>query len=237
MCDSLKNLSEAGIKITFATPEARPASCDLRMLNGNGLGPLAPLLAADARTRTAYRELEQSHEFTHPLKWTEIASTSFDGLLLPGGHAPGMKEYLESTVLQDVVAKAFQANQLVAAICHGVVLAARSRVDQKSVLQSRRTTALLERQELLAWSLTKFWLGDYYRTYPETVEAEVRNLIGPSGTFVSGPLPILRDKPDCLHRGFVVQDGNYLSARWPGDAHLLGFRFLEMLNQLPTTKY
>jgi putative intracellular protease/amidase len=27
----------------------------------------------------------------------------------------------------------------------------------------------------------------------------------------------------------VVQDGNYLSARWPGDAYLFGQRFLAML--------
>ncbi len=28
---------------------------------------------------------------------------------------------------------------------------------------------------------------------------------------------------------FVVRDGNYLSARWPGDAYLFGRRFCELL--------
>jgi putative intracellular protease/amidase len=51
----------------------------------------------------------------------------FDGLLLPGGHrARGMREYLESNVLQRLVAQFFEACLPVAAICHGVLLAARS---------------------------------------------------------------------------------------------------------------
>jgi hypothetical protein len=29
---------------------------------------------------------------------------------------------------------------------------------------------------------------------------------------------------------FVVQDGNYLSARWPGDAYLFGRQFAAMLS-------
>jgi hypothetical protein len=30
---------------------------------------------------------------------------------------------------------------------------------------------------------------------------------------------------------FVVQDGNYVSARWPGDAYLLGRRFTDLLQR------
>jgi putative intracellular protease/amidase len=30
-------------------------------------------------------------------------------------------------------------------------------------------------------------------------------------------------------RAFVVEDGNYLSARWPGDAYLFGRRLLRLL--------
>ena len=32
------------------------------------------------------------------------AARRFDALLLPGGHAPGMREYLESAALQSAVA-------------------------------------------------------------------------------------------------------------------------------------
>ena len=54
----------------------------------------------------------------------------YDGLVLPGGHwARGMRQYLEDTPLQRFVGDFFDADKPVAAICHGVVLAARSRLE------------------------------------------------------------------------------------------------------------
>src|SRR5438045_8840077 len=54
-------------------------------------------------------------------------ASAFDALLLPGGHrARGMREYLESEILQRHVASFFDKEKPVAAICHGVLLAARS---------------------------------------------------------------------------------------------------------------
>ncbi|MDP2368406.1 type 1 glutamine amidotransferase domain-containing protein [Rhodoferax sp.] len=41
---------------------------------------------------------------------------------------------------------------------------------------------------------------------------------------------ITRDSPGELAPGFVVRDGNYLSARWPGDAHRFANEFLKMLD-------
>ena len=40
-----------------------------------------------------------------------------------------------------------------------------------------------------------------------------------------------RDTPDDERPAFVVQDGNYLSARWPGDVHTLARRFASVLEQ------
>ncbi len=74
-------------------------------------------------------------------------------------------------------------------------------------------------KELLAWSLTRAWLGDYYRTYPTTVEDEVKAALASPADFDPGPLAVLRDDPAHPERGFVVEDGSYVSARWPGDAH------------------
>jgi putative intracellular protease/amidase len=36
--------------------------------------------------------------------WHDIEPAEFDGLMLPGGHAPGMRQYLGSAALQDKVA-------------------------------------------------------------------------------------------------------------------------------------
>jgi len=225
-----KILKAAGIQIVFATPMGLAGKCDDRMLLGVGLGPLSKILAADYAGREAYQEMSQSDEFNNPISWSDIDATNFDGLILPGGHAKGMREYLESKDLHSCVGKFFELNKPVGAICHGVVLASRSkRSDGRSVLFGRKTTALLATQEISAWLLTCLWLGNYYRTYPQTVEAEVKSVLAAEQDFIKGPTPLFRDSLKNLSNGFVVQDENYLSARWPGDAHIFGKRFLQLL--------
>ena len=129
-----------------------------------------------------------------------------------------------------------------AAICHGVLLAARSRrADGRSVLYGRKTTALTWQQERLASRLAhigRFWDADYYRTYTETkdqpagfmsVEHEVTRALARPEDFqqVLRTDPLYRRKTSGTARdalgddtpAFVVVDGNYVSARWPGDTH------------------
>lgn len=217
-------------KIVFATPNGREGQADPRMVTGQGLGPLAPLLKADANGLRAYQEMVQSPAFKQPIAYGDIRTEDFDALILPGGHAPGMKVYLESTMLQARVVEFFEQRKPVGAICHGTVLAARSRrPDGKSVLFGRKTTALIKQMEMSAWLLTFAWLGNYYRTYPQSVEDEVRAALENDSDFQRGPLGLFRDTPKQLERGFVVQDGHYLSARWPGDAHKFATEFAKML--------
>lgn len=217
------------IKIVFSTPDGKKSVCDQIMLTGKGLGLLAPLLQADSNARSAYNEMFLSAEFNNPIPWSDINKNNFDGLLLPGGHDKGMREYLESKLLQNEVVKFFTQNKPVGAICHGVILAARSKDDSgKSVLFERKTTSLLQSQELTAWTLTCLWLKDYYLTYPITVEAEVKSCLANQNNFISGPTPLFRDSSQNLNRGFVVKDGNYISARWPGDAHRFAHEFLTL---------
>lgn len=213
-----KVLKENGIKVVFASPGGKVASADSRMLTGAGLGPWKFILRADKNAQLAYQEMIQDKSFLHPISW-ENANTQQSALLLAGGHAPGMKNYLESETLQNLVAAYFDANKVVGAICHGVVLAARSKKNGKSILQGRKTTALLYSQEMMAWSMTCLWLGSYYRTYPESVQGEVTRMLASPKDFVKGPTPVFRDSQKNLKPGFVLEDGNYISARWPGDAH------------------
>ncbi|HEX7673353.1 MAG TPA: type 1 glutamine amidotransferase domain-containing protein [Bdellovibrio sp.] len=224
-----KILTDHGVLVRFATPDGKIASCDQRMLHGTDLGIFKVLLAADRNAFRAYTLLEKHHEFQNPLKWSEVKMDDFDGLILPGGHAQGMRPYLESKDLQNLTAAFFSKDKPVGAICHGVVLVVRSQLNGASVLKNRRTTSLLARQELLAWRMTRLWLGDYYRTYPQTVEAEVRANLASPAQFISGPIAISRDSEENLKSGFCVRDGNYLSARWPGDAHTFAYEFLKML--------
>lgn len=187
------------------------------------------MLRADARGREAYAAMQSDAAYRQPWSYEHAAAQSVDALLLPGGHAPAMREYLESPVLQRIVAAAFNASRPVGAICHGVLLAARSRdAGGKSVLFGRKTTALTRTLELTGWLMTP-WLGNYYRTYPVTVQAEVTSALARRDDFIVGPPSFLRDGPDHLARGFTVRDGNYLSARWPGDAHRFAVEFGVML--------
>lgn len=227
-----KMLVQNGVEVTFATPNAQVSAGDPRMIKGDGLGPWSWLLRADANGRQAYREMTESEEFRKPIAWERINVAAFDGIVLPGGHAPGMRSYLESEILQRAVPEFFKASKIVGAICHGVVLAARSKDSLgKSVLAGRKATALLQSQELTAWALTCLWLKDYYRTYPETVQAEVTRSLGNPKNFISGPAPLTRDSMENLDAGFVVEDGNLVSARWPGDAHRFGSVVARRLNE------
>lgn len=225
-----KILKSRGFQIQFATRNGLKPTCDQRMINGKGLGIYARFLVADKNAQLAYQELEQSYEFQNPVLWSSLQTANFDGIILPGGHAPGMKEYLESELLQKIISEFFVLSKPVGAICHGVVLVARSQINAESVLKKRRTTALLKKQEMLAWALTCLWLGDYYRTYKQSVEDEVISKLSSKEFFIHGPTPVLRDSLSHLDRGFTVVDGNYISARWPGDAHKFAVDFSKLFN-------
>lgn len=211
-------LTGLGHSVVFATPDGQAGAADPRMVTGEGLGLLAPVLRTDRNGRSAYEAMIATPEFRQPQHYDAIVDRVFDAQLLPGGHAKGKRPYLESALLQSVVAAHFAAGKPVGAICHGVVLAARSKAASgKSVLHGRKTTALLRSQELLARNLTRLYLGDYYRTYPTTGEDEVTAALARPEDFQHGPIAIRRDTPENPN-GFAVVDGNYVSARSPGDA-------------------
>jgi putative intracellular protease/amidase len=259
-------LSELGHQVRFATPTARPGRGDELMVTGRGLDPwgLVPglshlvgvgrVLRADARGRAAYAELVRAPAFVTPVGWADIDLDDVDALLLPGGHrAHGMRQYLESPVLQDVVVHAFGRDMPVAAICHGVLLAARSRHPDsgRSVLYGRTTTALtwaLEHRAAAVARLTRFWDPNYYRTYTEeqgqpagymSVQQEVTRALARPEDF----LDVVPGMPDARRRSsgrardtmdderpaFVVRDGSYISARWPGDVHTFAKRLASIL--------
>jgi len=215
----------------FATPDAKPAQADQKMLNRNGLGLLRPFLMADKNARMAYSEMQQSAGFFSPISYEDIGVNSFDAILLPDAHAQGMKPYLESLRLQNCIAEHFASGKPTAAIYHGVVLVARSRGNNgKSILHGFQTTALLQKQEMLAWQPTRARLGNYYRTYDQSVQAEVTAALAETNDFLEGSMPLTRDTETNLKPGFIVRDLHYLSARWPGDAHTLAHELQKMLS-------
>ncbi|WP_408611606.1 type 1 glutamine amidotransferase domain-containing protein [Leptospira ainlahdjerensis] len=225
-----KMLTENRFEVVFATPHGKPAHADFRMLTGKGLGIWKPILIAHKNARVAYQQMSEDSHFLHPLTYEDLRPEDFSGVILPGGHAPGMKEYLESKTLQNFVGAFFATGKPLGAICHGVVLAARSKLPgtDLSILFGKNTTALLKSQEMAAWNLTKLWLGDYYRTYSQSVEDEVKENLKDPKDFQFGPKPIFRDNLKNIKRGHSITDGNYVSSRWPGDAHSFVNSFMKL---------
>ncbi len=211
-------------EVCFATETGQPATCDPVTLMGASLPLLARTLKARTEARDAYAAMLADENYNRPLSWAKVRVGNFDAVHFPGGHAPGMRPYCESGEVQRIAQEAFSADKPVSAICHGVLPLARA-----GVLTGRRTTALTEPQENLAVQLTRRALPGHYQTYPETVETEVKRLIGLGGIFERGPLIPRYAGRHSPEVGFVVQDGNYLSARWPGDAWTLALRLAELL--------
>jgi putative intracellular protease/amidase len=151
--------------------------------------------------------------------------------MLPGGHAPGMRQYLGSALLQTKVAEFWRLERPVGAICHGVLVLARSRDPGtgRSVLAGSRTTCLPKYMERGGFYATAWRLGRYYRTYPAYVQDEVAAALDEPGQLERGPLTVKRGRADDDEPAFVVCDGRYVSARWPGDAYLFARRLDDLL--------
>jgi putative intracellular protease/amidase len=122
------------------------------------------------------------------------------------------------------------------------------------VLHGRKTTALTWAFESSASRLARLgrpWDRNYYRTYVEapseaagyrSVQQEVTRALADLADFldVTGNDPEFKLKTSGLARdtdqdsrpAFVVRDGAYVSARWPGDTHTFARTFAEVLEEV-----
>lgn len=214
-----KVLTRAGHHVVFATEAGATPACDPLLLSGVIFGALG----AAKEPKAFYAEMAATPGFQKPRRWDELVASDYDALFLAGGHAPGMKQYLASTVLQEKVAQFWALERPVAAICHGTLVLARTLgPDGKSVLHEHKTTCLPKYMERSAYFLTAWKLGRYYRTYPAYVEEEVRAALGDPTQLERGPRVLSARGTDSDDKpSFVVHDRKYLSGRWPGDSYRL----------------
>lgn len=212
------------------------------------------VLRANKAARQAYASLLADETFGSPLHWGAARRSEYDALLLPGGHrARGMRAYLESPEVQQMTIESFRSGKPVGAICHGVLVVARAMDPRtgRSVLHGRRTTALTWSLERKAWGVarySRFWDANYYRTYVEepgqpwgymSVQQEVTRALADPADFkdVEKATPDRRRKTSGRDRdtltdarpAWVVRDGSYVSARWPGDAFTFARAFAAVL--------
>ena len=221
-------LTRAGHDVVFTTERGDAPACDPLLVTGVMFGELG----AKPEPKCFYAEMVASRELGAPLRWDAVDPSAYDALVLPGGHAQGMKQYLASEILQAKVVAFAATGKPMAAICHGVLVLARAKDPKtgKSVLHGRRTTCLPKYMERVAYYLTAWKLGRYYRTYDAYVEDEVTAALERASQFERGPFTLMKHGVATDDGGaFVVEDGNYVSARWPGDAYLFARKIIDRL--------
>jgi putative intracellular protease/amidase len=158
-------LRDAGHEVVFATErEGTVPAADPRLLTGVLFGQLGAARAV----KGLYEELAKAPEFSATLAWAELDPAGFDGLLLPGGHAPGMRQYLSSPALCERVGQFWPLGRPVGAICHGVLVLARTHdaATGRSVLAGCQTTCLPKYMERSAFLATAWRLGRSPRRSP-----------------------------------------------------------------------
>ncbi len=212
--------AERGWKTIFATENGQIAEADPRLLMGFIRGPLG---AGPVGLRD-YRAMTQSAGYQKPIKYSDINVDDYDALLLAGGHAPGMKQFLESKTIQEKTVEFFKQGKCVGAICHGVLVLARS-IDPetgKSVIHNYKTTSLTKLLEMIGYASTFWLLGRRFRTYDTYVEDEVRAAVKDESQYSTGLIPFPH----------VVVDRNLVTARyWLFDAVRYSIRFADAVQR------
>jgi len=209
-----------GWKVAFSTEHGSVAEGELLRLKG----PLPGLLSASLKARAAYPEMTQDLAYQHPIPYAEIDPDRYQAILLPGGDTPPMRQYLDSPVLQSKVLQFWQRGKLIGAICHGMLVLARTIDPQtgRSVLYGHKVTALPKSLDRTVYRLAPLLLRREYIMYPSCVAEEVRACLERPEDFSNGPGILVP---------YVVCDGNLITSRWYYDAELFAERFAKALEQ------
>ena len=213
-----------GWRVAFSTEHGKVAQADPNLLKG----PLPGLLSAGPKAKAAYQEMTQDLSYQHPIPYADIDPGLYQALLLPGGHGPGNRQYLESTVLQGKVLQFYQQGKLIGAICHGVLVLARTVDPQtgKSVVYRHKVTAVPRSLDRFGYLADSWFLKRGYIMYACPVADEVRGCLERPENYSDGPGPMTP---------YVVSDGNLITSRWYRDAELFAERFTDELERRAQT--
>jgi putative intracellular protease/amidase len=216
-----KICTSRGWKAVFSTERGNVAQADPHLLRGTILGPLG----AGAKALAAYREMTRDAAYRHPVPYAEIDPDKYAAILLPGGHASGVRPYLESPVLRSKVLQFWQLGKLIGAICHGVLVPARTINPETghSILYGYKVTAPPHSLDRLGYLTNSRLLRRSYIKYSCYTADEVRACLKRPEDISQGP---------SVFKPYVVCDGNLITARYWHDAGLFAERFADELTNL-----
>jgi putative intracellular protease/amidase len=215
-----KACASRGWSVAFSTEHGNVAQADPHKLKG----PLPGLLSAGAKAKAAYLQMTQDPAYQQPIPYAEIDPDRYQAILLPGGDTLRMRQYLDSPELRSKVLQLWQQGKLIGAICHGVLVLARTIDPQTghSVLYGHKVTAVPKSLDRAAYWLDRRLLRRGYLMYPRCVAEEVRACLERPEDFSDGPNMLVP---------YVVSDGNLITSRWYIDAELFSQRFADELQR------
>ena len=228
-------VARSGHELVFATEAGATPACDPLLLTGvvfGKLGARADAIALVSRDGAAPGIHRAAHVDA------TVAPIEFDALFLAGGHAPGMRQYLGSELVQPPDRRVLRDRQADRGdLSRRARRRAREAQPTAGVLHGVKTTCLPKYMERAAFLATFWRRGRYYRTYPHTSKTKCRAALATPDDFVRGPRELSkRGTRDDDSHAFVVEDGRYISARWPGDAYLIAKKLIERLASLRLTQ-
>ncbi len=230
-----KALLDAGFELQFVTLSGKKSRADDNLLDVKSC-LLTRFFTGSSADQRKHRELIKSDAFCNPKSITDTNLQNAQGIFIPGGFGKGMKAFIESAEVWRLLADAFIKNLPVATVGQAVRVLTRV-VDPRTgvpVIYDRKTTGLPKWFEHAAWMMTRKTLGDHFKMYPGYLEQEVRANLHHQRNFLSGSTSwifALGHNSPC-----VIQDRQYLSARWTADCDRLSLKFIALLKNIPLSQ-
>jgi len=230
---SWKCLTSYGINVFFTTEKANESTCDMIQMKKGGV--VFGILSASDDIKRTYKDMCKSNNFKKPILWNEVNVENFHGIILPGGHATGVKPYLESEVVREKVIQFWKLKRPIGAMSRAVLILARAKKQKNnlSIIRRRSTTTFPKLFEDTAYYLTRLSHGNLFKPYEKSCEEEVcESLEEPNIQYRKSSINPKMAKKDTLFdqsNGFVVVDKQYISSRWAGDSYTFIFKFIELL--------
>jgi putative intracellular protease/amidase len=138
-------LVSAGVQVTIATPNGKPATVDV--------GSLAPQVnngdAAKVAALSAYLE-KHADALRSPLRLEEIDLAEFDAVFVPGGHGPMQDLAVDEVVGRLLSAALADSQKVVGAVCHGQASFLSAGDSAGWAFKGRRLTAFSNTEETQA---------------------------------------------------------------------------------------
>ncbi|PVH92200.1 ThiJ/PfpI family protein [Periconia macrospinosa] len=208
----LQALLDAGYEVTFASPEGKEPTPD----------PLSTSLLAFAgnfyekrREMDLIERMKQENGFSRPRKFSEISDDelkSFDGVFIPGGHAP-LADLGDNPDLGRILWHFHSQQKPTAAICHGpwAFLSTKHGGKKEFAYKGYKLTSWSDAEE-------KFMETAVFRGEVPKVESALR---AEGAEMVEGVKTSL---------GHITVDREVVSGANPVAADSLGKKFVEMLS-------